>query len=325
MRYATCVAVVLLALLAGCACPTTGGSAETGTAPRRYEAELIISFPIQGEFGVPVEPSGLTFYDGFLYTVSDEHDGTVFKLVMTVDTHAGEADLELIGIPVEFTPAARMEGMDFEGIASDREGGFYILSEEYARVFHMDLQDPTSRPVTPSLVDRGKAVGLFREGSAGFEGIACDGEKLILCAERQPRAIVEFPLSSAADPHLQVQDHVQTRSAFPQGADADFAGLFSMDAALYVLERSAYTVCRLRKVNGQYVAEAALAYGKAIDEHNLRYQRKERETIDYGRGEGLALDAERVYIMLDNNGRPLKDDPKDARARLLVLRRPEGF
>jgi len=325
MRFAGAVMVALVVLLAGCAGPGGGPSAASGGDITRYEGDLIVSFPIEGDFGAPVEPSGLTFYDGFLYTVSDEHDDIAFKLMMTVDEHGGEADLKLMGIPLQYAPGTKKEGMDFEGVASDGWGGFYILSEEYARVFHMTLQDPTLRPVTPSLLENGKELGLFREGSAGFEGMAVDGEKMVLCAERQPRAIVEFPLADAADPHLRVQEDVQTHSAFPQGADEDFAGLFRENGALYVLERNAYAVCRLREADGRYVADAALSYGKAIDENGLRYQRKEREMIDFGRGEGLALDAERVYVVLDNNGRPLKSDPNDARARLLILRRPVGF
>jgi uncharacterized protein YjiK len=325
MRWAVALSAVLLALVAGCAGLGGGDPARAGAALGRHEGQLIVSFPIEGEFGVPVEPSGLAFHDGFLYTVSDEHDDMMFKLEMSVDEHAGDADLTLIGIPLAFAPGTQGDGMDFEGIASDRRDGFYVLSEEYARVFHMDLQDATLRPVTPSLLDRGKRAGLFRTGSAGFEGMAFDGERLVLCAERRPRAVVEFGVSSGADPQLVVQKDVRTRSAFPEGADADFAGLFSEDGALYVLERNAYAVCRLRKVDGRYVVDAALSYGKAIDDHNLRYQRKARETIDYGRGEGLALDPDRVYVVLDNNGRPLKSDPDDARARLLVLRRPEGF
>ncbi len=325
MHTARTLGALLVLLVSGCMAPGGGTSATSGGDIPRYEGDLIISFPIEGEFGAPVEPSGLTFYDGFLYTVSDEHDDLAFKLMMTVDEHAGPADLKLVGIPLKYAPGARQKGMDFEGVASDGHGGFYVLSEEYARVYHMTLRDPTLRPVTPSLVSRGKELGLFREGSAGFEGIACDGREMMLCAERQPRAIVEFPLPDAADPRLHVQDDVLTHSAFPKGADEDFAGLFSENGVLYVLERNAYAVCRLRKVNGRYVADAALSYGRAIDANGLRYQRKEREKIDFGRGEGLALDSERVYVVLDNNGRPLKSDPNDARARLLVLRRPPGF
>ena len=324
MRWIPAVGTVLTMLVAGCAAPA-GSDAGLGSVPNRHEGEMIVSFPIEGEFGVPVEPSGLACHDGFLYTVSDEHDDLMFRLEMSVDEHAGEADLKLVGIALTFAPGTKGEGMDFEGIAADRRGGFYLLSEEYARIFHVSLQDATVRPLTPSLLAIGKEAGLFRAPGGGFEGLAFDGERLIVCAERQPRAIVEFDAAGAADPQIAVQADVRTGSAFPEGADADFAGLFSEDGALYVLERNAYAVCRLRKAGGRWRADAVLTYGRAIDENGLRYQRKAREAIDFGRGEGLALDAGRVYVVLDNNGRPLKDDPDDARARLLVLRRPEGF
>jgi hypothetical protein len=317
-------AVVMMSLCATPLWPAPRATAGTEEVTR-HEAELIISFPIEGDFGARVEPSGLAFHQGFLYTVSDEHDNIAFKLMMTVEEHGGEASLKLAGIPFSVPQAGGEEGMDFEGIASDGRDGFYLLSEEHARVWHLDLSRPRLRPVTGSLQDRGKAHGLFQAGSAGLEGITRSGQKLILCAERRPRALIELDLSAPNPPELTVQKDVETFSEFTEGADEDFAALFSEGDTLYVLERNAYAVCRLHKSEGLYRPQAAVFYGGIIDEHGLRYSRKERETIDYGRGEGLALDADRIYIMLDNNGRPLKSNPADTKARLLVLNRPDGF
>jgi len=325
MRFTTAVAMASAALLMGCGAIRSSKSLRDISGVQRHEAELLISFPIEGRFGAPVEPSGLTFHEGFLYTVSDEHDTSMFRLAMTVDTHVAEADLTLVELPLQFSPGAETKGMDFEGIAADGEGGFYLLSEQYARVLHTTLEDLILHPVGPELLEAGREHGLFTAGNAGLEGIALDGSVLLLCSERRPRAIVEFSLSSPDDPILAVHSSIQTFSKFSEGTDEDFAGIFAEEGAVYVLERNAYAVCKLKRSAGQYRPVASVSYADVIDRHGLRYERKQRETVDYGRGEGLAMDAERIYIVLDNNGRSLKADPEDARARLLVLRRPAGF
>ena len=123
MRCITAVAVASAALLMGCGAIRSSKSLRDISGVQRHEAELLISFPIEGRFGAPVEPSGLTFHEGFLYTVSDEHDRSMFRLAMTVDTHVAEADLTLVEVPLQFSPGAATTGMDFAGRASARMRG----------------------------------------------------------------------------------------------------------------------------------------------------------------------------------------------------------
>ena len=46
--------------------------------------------------------------------------------------------------------------------------------------------------------------------------------------------------------------------------------------------------------------------------------------MTYGRGEGLCMDAERVFVVLDHNGRPRYLDSNDSRPLLLIMERPRS-
>ncbi len=273
---------------------------------------LLQCLPVEGPDYL--EPSGLTLHDGTLYAVSDKHDSVIFEVKLEEDAaklipHLNIRDAGLSGTGK----------LDFEGITCDDEGRFYLASESRCRILQVGPGARQAAWLTEPLWEAGKAKGLFRQPNAGLEGIARVGPgKFVLCAERQPRGLIEV---NAGKQPVEAVAHLydESKFAFGEGRSPDYAGLFHDGTDLYALVRNAYVISRLIKNESGYEEGPAWSYEVIVTEKSRRYV-----DMRYGKAEGLCMDAERVYIILDNNGIPRADDPKDWRPLLLIMERPKG-
>lgn len=273
---------------------------------------LVKWLPVEGPGHI--EPSGLTIRDGSLFTVSDKHDSVIFEVKI------GE-DAALLEPAVDFRDAAALSGgpLDLEGVTCDEAGNFYVLSEERFRVLRVGPAGKEVAWVTPSLLAHGQAKGMFRVPGAFLEGIAYVGDGgFVLCAEREPRGIIELTLDGDG---LAVEAYTRNESKFrrPPGRPSDFTGLFWDGKALYALERNAYVICRMTRGPDGYEEGAAWSYEHIVTSAELRYA-----TMRFGRAEGLCMDKDRVYIILDNNGDARQSRPDDTRPLLLIMERPKS-
>jgi hypothetical protein len=97
---------------------------------------------------------------------------------------------------------------------------------------------------------------------------------------------------------------------------ADFSDLYFENGFLYALQRSDRTVLKIvpeeRKVASR-----------------LRLEFTESRYYDYdepfGMAEGLYMTADRIYVVLDNNGVARVQDPKNTAPLFLEFSRPSGF
>src|SRR5581483_5240016 len=126
--------------------------------------------------------------------------------------------------------------------------------------------------------DPGRRAGLFATPGAGIEGVALLGERLIVAAERQPRGLM---VARSADGPARALRLDETRLRLPPARVPDFADLCAEGGRLFALARNA-------EGPAWSFAETSAAYPY----HDRRY----------GLGEGLALDRDHVYVVLDNNG-----------------------
>ncbi|MBN1346956.1 MAG: esterase-like activity of phytase family protein [Phycisphaerae bacterium] len=281
-----------------------------GKAESVVPLQLVRWLPVEGPANV--QPSGLTIRGSSLLTISDKHDSTIFEITL------GEKAAVLKPAVVLPSDAVSDGALDWEGITSDRQGNLYLVSETRFRVLRVDAAGKNAAWITPSLRQYGEAKGMFRVWNANLEGIAhVGGNRLVLCAERQPRGILELTLHGDG---VVVDAYTldTSRYRFAEGRSPDFADLFWDGSALYALERNAYLICRMTRGEKGYEEGPAWSYEHIVTREELRYS-----TMRFGRGEGLAMDDEHVYVILDNNGEARESRPEDRRPILLVMKRPE--
>lgn len=281
-----------------------------------YANVNLISLSLQGAFFVEgpehSQPSGLTIWNGKLYSISDRHDHTIFEIVLTPDTALMQPYLD-IAVPDTLGAGS----LDFEGITCDKQGNFYLVSEKQFRILRVDANGEDAAWITPSLQPYGEAAGLFKTFNAFLEGIAMNAPgKFLLCAEREPRGFITV---NAVTTPIQINAYPldKTVFAFGRNRSLDFSGLFYDRDSFYVLERNAYVICRLT-VNGDRFEEGpGWSYEEIVTRPEYRYT-----DMRYGKAEGLCMDEKYVYVILDNNEIPRESDVKDNRPLLLILKRP---
>jgi len=271
---------------------------------------LINALPVEGPDDI--EPSGLTIVNNRLFTVSDEHDDTIFRIELREES---AVLLPHIKFPAPENRSRR--GMDFEGITNDADGNFYLVSESNFRILRISANGDEISWITPSLRPYGDAIGLFQTGNTNLESIALAGEnQFIAGAERQPRGLLEIDLN-VNPPDVQAFRVDVTRAPVPEGRAIDFSGMFYENGILYALHRSAEIVNQLSFNGTGFVEENLWSFSDIVNSETLRYS-----NLDFGMAEGVSLDSEHVYVILDNNGMHRDRDPQDHRPLLLIMERP---
>lgn len=289
-------------LLSGCASTDPGDGAVV-----RLEAARVL--PVESPFAV--EPSGLCLKNGRLYSISDDTENMIFEVVLE-DEHARF-------VPVlEFSPPDGTEGrLDLEGIAAGPGGGFFLVSERFARVLQV-FPDGHSEWASPSGLSAGRAGELFQNRAGLAEGLTRlpDGG-FLLAAERQPRGLLGYTEESG----FIAQPMPATRYAGELSLlrPPDFTGLDYHAGKVWVLHRNAGLVGTLeRAVNGWREGPVAWSF-QAILESPVYAFRDSR----FGLAEGLAVGERFFYVIVDNNGDSRASDSTDHRPLLLVLDRPK--
>lgn len=272
---------------------------------RELELERALPLETNGAF----EPSGLLLHDGKLLTVSDRHDDSVWEIVL----EPGSASLRLYQ---KFSAGdEESRPYDFEGLSAEPDGSLLLVSEARYRVLRV-RRDGTAAWVTPTLAALGRNAGLFLKHNAALEGITrLDHGRLLLAAEREPRGLIELPPGGGNSDALAwtMPDSVFDKN--PQRSP-DFADLMRYERAVYALERNQHLIVRLERAASRW--EEAEGWSYARTENDPRYTYEDRR---YGMGEGLAIDDERVYVVLDNNRRR-RAAVEDTRPLLFIFRRP---
>ena len=278
---------------------------------RAVPLELIHALPIDGP--EDCQPSGLTLSGDALYAVSDKHGDTIYRIELMTDRVVLVPHLRFDAPPLD-PPLRRM---DFEGITHDDEGNFYLVSETGFRILRVRADGEGAQWVTPSLRLYGEVVGLFQAHGANLEGIMCLGPQIFLvCAERQPRGLIEVDLRTEP-PKILALNYDETRLEFPAQRSMSFSGLFRDGEDLYVIERNAEAIVRFGYGDEHLVERDVWSYGHIVNRPDLRYS-----DMKYGIGEGVCMDRERVYLILDNNGDYRASMPEDRRPLLLIMKRP---
>ena len=282
------------------------GGAPT-TTPRLVALELVRALPI--ERWDNFQPSGLLWHEGKLLTVSDKHDHEIFELV--IDEHEVR-----VMVHQTITIVGGSGDLDLEGICSDGAGGLLLVSEEQVRILRV-RSDSVATWFSPPLKALGARVGLFQLANATLEGVAyLPGGRLLLAAERSERGLLELSPGGRLE-HASVWSLPTTLFNLPAGRLPDFSDLATHGDALFALIRNGHLVVRLRRHVSGWQEHEAWTFERT--ENDPRYAYLERR---YGVAEGLALDDNFVYVVLDNNGDARVANRRDIRPQLFIFRRP---
>lgn len=293
-------AVLALVLIPGC---------RPGPAGRDIPPlELVRVLPVEAPY--PLEPSGLTLHEGRLYTIADKIDPIIFAL------EPGESDARLTEALVFHLP--EKGPMDWEGIAADVAGNFYLISERMGRMLRV-TRDGTASWATGDLRPSGHRLGLFAKENAGFEGLAWLGPNHWLAAvEREPRGLVEWHgTEDRLEPEAFVQDHSPFQHVLSFFRLADYSALHADGNRCYALFRNAHLVVALEKSEGQWRETAAWDYRFIETDPRFAYRNQA-----YGQAEGLVVDGREVYLIFDNNRGPRMNDSRDRRPLFVHARMP---
>ncbi len=273
-----------------------------------HDMDLISVLPIIGPENN--QPSGLTIYKNRLITVSDKHDNKIYELKLR-ETNAEQIPL----LDLSIDELADKNGpLDLEGITTDNQDNILLVSESHFRVIKVSDFGSKLTWMTPSLKEIGRNIGLFKKRHAFLEGIVFVNNLLLLCGERQPRGIIRYDISNGDHAAYVVNE---TRLPIKRRRSPDFTGMYHFQDRVFVLHRSTHIVSEL--VYDRDIWSEGEGYSFGHTENNELYA---YTNMIYGRAEGLAMDIEKVYIVLDNNNDYRKSDPADNRPLLLVFKNP---
>jgi hypothetical protein len=287
-------------------------------APRSAPTQVI---PLQLHRALPIEgldsaqPSGLTIVDGQLFAVSDQHDHAVCRIRL-------QEERALLEPYITFNApwsGAWARSLDFEGLAY-LDGSFFLVSEAILRVLRVHETGGDLAWVIPTVEEVGREAGLFNEKNARLEGLAMlGGGRLVLAAERAPRGLIEVVLDPRAPEPIAMAAYTFSESilTLPEPREADFSDLFYDGVDLYALSRNAEAVVRIEYDADELFELEVWPFAHVTNAPEYRY-----EDRTYGKAEGLCMDEDFVYVVLDNNGQTRETDPSDARPLLLVFHRP---
>lgn len=285
-----------------------------GTGPsaaERLELQLLTALPVQGLDNA--QPSGLCWVDGTLYTVSDHHDHTICRIEL-LDDHARLRPFITFNAPWS---GAWVRGLDFEGLAFRNES-FFILSESTYRVLRVHETGGDLAWVTPSVEEAGKGIGLFKEKNARLEGLALlGGGRVVLAAERAPRGLIDVVVDTEGEALISPMVCAETDLVIEPPREADFSDLFFDGESLYALARNADAIVRITFDESGLEELDVWSFGHVTNSAEYLY-----EDMTYGKAEGLTMDDEHVYVILDNNGLARVNDASDTRPLLFVFARP---
>lgn len=281
-------------------------------SPAVAESTLTLrqALPMEGAAGL--EPSGLALCDGQLLMVSDNHGDRIFALRPDDDLVRAELHLEFdAGLPrggLKEWLISLVRGPDFEGITC-AGGHYWLASESYDAVLELAAAEPRWRHM--ELREAARAAGLFEKFNARLEGIAYYRGELWLAAEREPRGWLRLAEDGAVS-----ADQAGDGQSLSDKLAADYAGLASTGEHLLALERNAWRVCLMDPdtLRARHCAD----FGAALREAGLTYATNK----PFGIAEGIAADAERIWLVLDHGGAPRTADSGDTRSLLLEFHNP---
>lgn len=306
----------------------TGASVRASKAPDIapvpvMPAYLLHAWWIDGSEGLDV--SGLSFCNGDLLAVADKSSERIYRL----SPEPGRRSVQLSSVADFSRPplpddqpvtakaralhyASKSLSMDFEGITCD-DTGIYLLSERHNRIARLDLKDNVGHWLPVRWSESARKRGFLQLFNAESEGLVKVAGDFWVALERDPRGLLKLAAGDRVGQRFYPVPAV--RGLDFRGRSEDLTALAYYDGSLFTLERNAYAVCR-RDID-TLEADWCIQY-RHVEEGEEYVYRKTR----FGKGEGLAVNRDGIFVVLDNNGVTRAAAPQDSRGLLMQLAFP---
>ena len=262
--------------------------------PKRFDASALQRLP-----------------DGSLVTLDDKTT-RLFRIELTGDTGRLVAtEHELFPPRAPRKPGTKAEPRpDPEGLAVDESGTVFVCEESQRRVFRYRPDTKASELLD---IDWTPAKRWFSSDmNASWEGIAVGGGKLYLANERSRGRIIVVNAGT-----LKVERDFQVRPPEVQAADVHYSDLCWHAGQLWVLCRESRCVLQVDANSEKVLA-------------SFDYEAIERDPANayahpypYGFVEGLLVETDDLWLIVDNNEFPRVADKNDRRAQLWRCPRPD--
>jgi Esterase-like activity of phytase len=248
---------------------------------------------------------------GELLTVNDRG-----PRIYRIEPRPGGAEADLRLVPDLFSPgqlAAIAPGKkghyDAEGIAGDDQGRLYLCEEQNRWILR---SDPKTGRVERLPIDWTPVRDFFSgaDPNASFEGVAVGDGTLYVANERTAPVIIEVSLAS-----LKVTGHFEVTPRQSSFFGTHYSDLSWHDGRLWVLCRQHRVVLQVDPRSHAVLAE----FDYRAVEDALGY----RKNLPVGLMEGLAVDHDFFWLLIDNNGFERPGGAGDARPTLVKCRRPD--
>lgn len=247
--------------------------------------------------------------EGDLLTVSDRRLA-LYRINLRPETNAATLTWVPAWFPghqlVPFAPQKHGH-YDIEGIAQDSQGRVYVCEEVDRWILR---SDPKKETVERLDIDWSSVTNYFcGEDNASFEGIAVGEGRLYVANERNAPVIIAVDLAT-----LKVVDHFVVIPQKPDLFGTHYSDLSWQDGHLFVLCRQHRVILEVEPRTHSVLAE--FDYGEI--EGQLGY----KTYGIVGLMEGLAVDHDCFWMVIDNNGVSRGEDPKETRPVLIKCPRP---
>jgi hypothetical protein len=300
-----------ICLLAGCA---TANKPKSLSWPR-YTLRAEQYWQLNSPQGERFDASGLLLTPAHeLLTVNDRGPS-----IYRVEFPAAGNSANLVLVTNAFTPQQlrpfareKIGHYDCEGIAQDEAGRIYLCEEANRWVLRWD---PKTKTVERLNIDWAPVNKYFSstDRNASFEGVAISGGRLYLANERSQGRIIVVDLHA-----LKVIDDFAVRPSGSLAVDVHYSDLCYFENALFVLLREGRIVLKVDPVSHRVLAE--YNYHEVENASEVAYY-----SLFFWAGvmEGLAVDADNIWLVTDNNGLGRLRHPNDIRPTLFRCARPD--
>ncbi|MBE7927472.1 esterase-like activity of phytase family protein [Pseudomonas saudiphocaensis] len=288
------------------------------------ELELVSEHPVAGmETG---NLSGMAWCGDGLWVVSDREDNLLYRLDAGDGDAVWQAQTEHFELPpvpdtglpwgmrmrTQATGMVRGGQMDFEGLACDRLGNRYLVSEAHAAVLRVSPAGTSQWLNLPSaLIRQARASGMLLKFNAMFEGIAVDPDagRMWLAAERERRGLLvmhrnqsSWQCTGGCVLLVEGGNELPPPALGERPLPISFSALAYFNERLFTLEPNAHRVCRRNLASGK--AERCWSYAATALADSRRYD------TPFGNAEALSLDEQGAWIGVDNNAQTRADGEK---------------
>ncbi|MFM8880456.1 MAG: esterase-like activity of phytase family protein [Verrucomicrobiota bacterium] len=250
--------------------------------------------------------------DGRLLTVNDKETG-LFEIRFP------ESGSEALLVPYAGLPPALFDALtpgrdlpwDVEGIGIDSGGALYLCEEHLRWILR---QPAPGKPLERLPIDWAPVSRWFSKSdrNASFEGVAVGDRFLYVANERDTGRILEVDRKT-----LKVVGDFQARPPGASSDDIHYTDLCWFDGELWALCREHRRILCIDPKT--HAVRLCFSYFPIEMDPKYAYQ----HLLPYGFFEGLSVDADNVWLLIDNNGYPRKSNPQDARPLLLRCPRPD--